>query len=286
MTLRPGSPLSRGVLILLVLCSGFATLSWEVIWQIKSTLALGISAWGTAITLAVTMGGMSIGGFLMGRALRDGMPVRALRVYGGLEFIVGVAGLFLNPAFRAVERLDSWAYAGMPGSASLVHILGIVVVLGIPTICMGATLPVFGLLAGQFEASIAKLYGLNTLGAATGCLAAALALIPLVGITGGILVTAGINFVVAAAAWLLDPGPYAAAAPAPVADAPGATHFVQGGVHCLRDRFCHLHAGDRMVPFVGGDLPGSRGHFCDDACLPVDRAGAGFEKCAAAQGEE
>ena len=31
---------------------GCAALSWEVLWQIKSSLALGVSAWGTAITLA------------------------------------------------------------------------------------------------------------------------------------------------------------------------------------------------------------------------------------------
>ena len=35
---------------LLITLSGFAALSWEVIWQIKSTLALGVSAWGAAIT--------------------------------------------------------------------------------------------------------------------------------------------------------------------------------------------------------------------------------------------
>jgi spermidine synthase len=212
--------LSRRAICFLVVSSGFATLSWEVIWQIKSTLALGVSAWGTAVTLAVTMGGMSIGGFLMGRALREGLPVRGVCLYGALECIVGLAGLFLNTAFRVVEQLDSWAYAGMPGSASLVHILGIAVVLGIPTICMGATLPVFGLLAGQFQVSIAQLYGLNTLGAAAGSLFVALILIPLGGITHAIWVIAGINIAVCIAAWLLDPGVRISAAPLPGPDAP------------------------------------------------------------------
>ena len=39
------------VIYLLVILSGFAALSWEVMWQIKSSLALGVSAWGTAMTL-------------------------------------------------------------------------------------------------------------------------------------------------------------------------------------------------------------------------------------------
>ena len=213
MTFGTRNSLARRAICLLVVSSGFATLSWEVIWQIKSTLALGVSAWGTAVTLAVTMGGMSLGAFLMGRALREGLPVRALCLYGALECLVGLAGLLLNTAFRVVEQFDTWAYAGMPGSASLVHILGIAVVLGMPTICMGATLPVFGLLAGQFRVSIAELYGLNTLGAAAGSLFVALVLIPLAGITHSIWVVAGINLAVCIAAWRLDPGVRTSAAP-------------------------------------------------------------------------
>jgi predicted membrane-bound spermidine synthase len=158
----------------------------------------------------------------MGHALREGLSVRAVRLYGTLECVIGLAGLFLNAAFRAVERLDTWAYAGMFGWASLVHVLGIVVVLGIPTVCMGATLPVFGLIAGQFQVSIAELYGLNTLGAATGSLFVALVLIPLLGITTTIWVIAGINIAVCMGAWLLDPGARVAGVQLPGPDAPGA----------------------------------------------------------------
>ncbi len=216
MTVSTRSSLWRGAVCLLVVSSGFATLSWEVIWQIKSTLALGVSAWGTAVTLAVTMGGMSIGGFMMGRILGKGTPVRALRLYGALECLIGIAGLFLNVAFRLVEQLDTWAYTRAPGAASLVHILGIAVVLGVPTICMGATLPVFGLISRQFEISLARLYGLNTLGAACGSLFVALALIPLIGITHSIWVVTGLNVAVCIIAGLMDPGERTATAPLPL----------------------------------------------------------------------
>ncbi len=86
------------IIYLLIASSGFATLSWEVIWQIKSTLALGASALGTAITLAVTMGGMGLGGFLMGKVLQNSRRLQAVRLYGSLEIMVGFAGLFLNKA--------------------------------------------------------------------------------------------------------------------------------------------------------------------------------------------
>jgi len=56
---RPRSILmfNQTAIKLLVLISGFSALSWTVIWQLLSSLALGVSAWGTALTLAVTMGG-------------------------------------------------------------------------------------------------------------------------------------------------------------------------------------------------------------------------------------
>lgn len=190
------------LLCALIFLSGFASLSWEVVWQVKASLALGVSAWGTAITLAVTMGGMSAGGFLMGRALKK-TAISPVRVYGVLECIIGFAGLMLNIAFRALESLDSWAYGEMPGGASLVHMLGIAAVLGIPAFCMGATLPVFGLIARQHGLSIASLYGLNTYGAAAGVLFAAFVLIPLWGIAHTIAIIAALNVTVGLAAWFL-----------------------------------------------------------------------------------
>ena len=50
----------------MVVVGGMAALSWEVLWQLRSTLALGASALGTSITLAATMGGMAVGAVLAG----------------------------------------------------------------------------------------------------------------------------------------------------------------------------------------------------------------------------
>lgn len=181
------------VIYSLILMSGFAALSWEVIWQLKAASALGVSAWGTAITLAVMMGGMSLGGFIMGKALHNATPARAIRLYGTLELVIGVAGLLLNTAFLSLEQLDTWAYALTPSSISLVYMLGITAILGVPAVCMGATLPTFAIFAKQFRTSIAKLYSLNTLGAAVGALAVAVILIPLFGITHSTWIIAAVN---------------------------------------------------------------------------------------------
>jgi spermidine synthase len=186
--------------------TGLAALSWEVLWQLKSSLALGVSAHGTALTLAVTMGGMSLGALLCGHALKERPIARPVRLYGIFEFLIGISGLFLGMAFRVAARLDTWAYTAIPGNGSLIHILVIVVALGVPTMCMGATLPVFGLVARQYRTSIALLYGLNTLGAALGALLAAFLLIPLLGVTGMARTIAALNMVGGLVAWLLGPG--------------------------------------------------------------------------------
>lgn len=193
MSIAPATPGSRQKVHYLVAVSGLAALSWEVIWQIKSSLALGVSAWGTAITLAATMGGLSLGSLLMSRWLHRHPAASPLHVYGVMEIIVGLAGLTLSTAFQAVENFDTVMYATNPATAPFLHLLSIVAVLGIPTLCMGGTLPVFGLIARQFQTSIAILYGLNTLGAASGALLVAFLLLPWLGVAHTGLVIAAIN---------------------------------------------------------------------------------------------
>ena len=72
---------------------GVAALSWEMVWQHEATLAFGVSAAGTALTLAASMGGMTVGALAMGRWLRDRSPEHPLRLYGALELAIGIAGL-------------------------------------------------------------------------------------------------------------------------------------------------------------------------------------------------
>lgn len=190
---------------ILVLISGMAALSWQVLWQVKSSLALGVSAWGTALTLAITMGGMCLGSLAIGHVLKDRDNARPIRIYAVLECIIGIAGLCLGAAFTVVEGLDTWAWQAMPGNAPLVHFLGIILTLGVPTFCMGATLPVLGLMARQSNLSLAILYGFNTLGAAAGALLAAFVLIPFFGVGSAAAVIAGLNLAVGALAWTARP---------------------------------------------------------------------------------
>ena len=130
---------SQLVLYVFIAAGGAAALSWEVIWQLKAALSLGVSALGTAITVASTMGGMTVGSLVMCRWLRKHPTKHPLRLYGLLELTIGLAGLTLIPAFRLLETIDSSLYVSFPNAAPIWHLVGIAVIMGPPTLAMGAT---------------------------------------------------------------------------------------------------------------------------------------------------
>lgn len=190
-------------------------------WQILSALALGVSAWGAALTLAVTMGGMSLGAIASGALLRRGGAARPMLVYAALECVIGLCGFLVVPAFEAVERMDTALYAAHPENAPAVFLAGMIAAISVPAVCMGATLPVFGLIARRFDASIATLYSLNTLGAAAGALAAAFFLIPVFGVALTTWIMAGVNAAIGVLAVLLGGSGAEGARAEPAAPAKG-----------------------------------------------------------------
>ncbi|MBP7252870.1 MAG: fused MFS/spermidine synthase [Alphaproteobacteria bacterium] len=181
---RSRRSLAAQLLPILAFSSGLAALSWEVIWQLQTGLALGISALGASLTLAVTMGGMGTGALWSSHTLKAHFAANPQRVYGVLEIVIGLCGLALLPLFGLLTSVDTWFYQSMPAQMPLVYLLGSIFVIGLPAFCMGATFPMLGLLSRIIDVPLARLYGLNTLGAAFGALLVAFCLIPLFGIQG------------------------------------------------------------------------------------------------------
>jgi len=196
---------------------GVAALSWEVLWQIRASLALGVSALATAITLAAAMGGMAAGSFLAGRWLRDRRLARPLRVYGWLELAIGIAGVCMATGFRALERADALVYGLLPGMAPLVHGLGVALLIGPAAAAMGASIPVFARVCAAHGTSLAGLYGINTLGAAAGVLVNAFVLIPWLGLVRSGWLVASLNVGVFAATRAVERRPSNAPEPRPEA---------------------------------------------------------------------
>jgi spermidine synthase len=193
----------RPVICIMVFASGLAGLSWETLWQLQAALSLGVSARGAALTLVGTMGGMSLGAALAGRLLGRRSRFGHLRTYALLELVIGLAGLVLFPGFHQIEILSSAAWRYSPALASLLHLVGILVLLGPPAMAMGATIPVFGELARSRRMSLATLYGLNTAGATAGVLLISFLILPEMGVRLSARLVLCLNLAIAAGAWLL-----------------------------------------------------------------------------------
>ena len=198
----------HGILALyaMVATGGVAALSWETIWQLHASLAFGVSATGTALTLAATMGGMTVGALLAGAWLRrESEHTRPLRLYGGLELAIGIAGLLVLPGFRLLETLDGLIYAVLPDLAPLFHGLGMALLIAPASLAMGATVPVFQLVARTYSTSISALYATNTAGAALGVLSLSFVVLPALGVAHVCVLLAALNIAVFVASRLLEP---------------------------------------------------------------------------------
>ncbi len=184
------------ILMFLIAMAGGAALSWELLWQIQASLALGVSAKGTAITIAITMGGMCLGSLLAGGLLKKPGKVKALKLYAMLELMVGLSGLLMLAGFHSLMMLDGRLYCMSAHLSTILHLLGITLLLGPPTMAMGASIPIFGLMAQRFRVPLSQIYAVNTVGAALGLLLMSFVIIPLLGIRMSVFFLASLNTLV------------------------------------------------------------------------------------------
>lgn len=180
-----------------LLLSGAAALTYQVVWVRLLGLSMGSTAASVSTVLAAFFGGLALGSALADRLARRRAGIDTYLI---LETVIGVAGLALLPLLL---RLDSLV-AALPvmGSSLAVKFVVTVVLLSVPTICMGATFPVMADLLARGRSDLGSrmsfLYSLNTWGAVAGAGLAGFVLIPRLGLDGAVLVAAGCNFTIVA----------------------------------------------------------------------------------------
>jgi len=169
---------------------------------------VGSTAYAVSAVLAAFMTGLAIGAHFGGKAsLR---VIRPLRVYGWLELVVAVAVALTPFAFRLLTPLYANLARSMPESLVTLSVVRWLTALGlvvIPTMAMGATLPLLSRSFDTGEASAAAaalrerrlgaLYAINTLGGALGALAAAYLILPALGVDGTVFASAAGSALVA-----------------------------------------------------------------------------------------
>lgn len=185
--------------------SGATGLVYEVVWAKYLATVIGSTTAATTVVLATFMGGLALGNHLLGRQA-DRVRNR-LKFYGWLEIGIGLyCALSLQIIDWGGELYVSLASSSFP-PGPLVHFLRLVLAaaaLLLPTALMGGTLPVLVRLwvrsLDGTARGVASLYSINSFGAVLGSLLAGFFLIRALGMSLSMLLAAGVNILVGAAA--------------------------------------------------------------------------------------
>jgi spermidine synthase len=234
----------RALIYGLFVLSGATALIYQVTWLRNLSLVFGASFEATSIVLAAFMAGLSAGGYALAR--RAEQAARPLLLYGLLELGIATFALAVPALLRALDAAYVRAALASDGVTPGLNALRVVMALAIlfvPTFLMGGTLPVltrgFVERLGDFGPRLAWLYGLNTLGAVIGAVAAGFFLIARFGVWHTQLLAVSLNVAVALAA--IGAGRFLAPALGPAdagtSDEPGAAPAPPDEVRALRLAF-------------------------------------------------
>ena len=202
-------PSSDALVPLLFLASGAAGLIYQVVWTQDLVLVFGNTTQAITTTVTAFLAGLGLGS-LAGAALGTRLR-RALAVYGLLEVIVACLALLMPLAFGLIGTLFRSAYLSLPaGEVALIRFGLAFCALTPVTLIMGMTLPVLTRHLVRTDPDvgerIARLYGLNTLGAVLGSVASGFLLIELIGLRETTFVAVGLNLTAGLGALLLSRG--------------------------------------------------------------------------------
>jgi spermidine synthase/predicted MFS family arabinose efflux permease len=204
------------VLCVLFFFSGFPALIYQLTWQRQLFLIFGVNIESVTIVVTAFMLGLGLGSLAGGwLSKRPGIP--PLPLLAAIEVLTGAFGVV---SLRIFDKAGEWMI-GLSLPATAAGSLALVIV---PTLLMGATLPVLVShlvrRSGSIGSAVGLLYYVNTLGAGAACLVCAVLLFPFLGMSGSIYVAAAINLTVAIgalAAHRLDGRSPEAVMPAPAA---------------------------------------------------------------------
>jgi spermidine synthase len=191
--------------------SGFCSVLYELVWLRESMAQFGVTTAMVSIVLSVFMAGLGVGswasGKWLGRFNRAGR-LSGLRVYGLIELLIGVSGIFVSYELLLGRRILE--HSGLSSSMAYYWLAGLWVAITLLPWCtlMGATVPVAMQAIGQTlptesRRSFSYLYTANVAGAVIGT-TVPLLLIELLGFRGTLKVGAACNGLIALSAFALS----------------------------------------------------------------------------------
>jgi len=208
--------------------SGMTGLIYEILWTRMLSLTFGHTVFAISSILSAFMGGLALGSYLIGRfvdrispggkvggfivkLLNAGSYSPYVRIYGILELFIGFYVLLTPLLIGVVNNIYISIMQNYSPGLYLISIITFflsVMVFIIPTVFMGATLPVICKFVVRSFREImpktAKLYSINTFGAVLGTFLAGFILFPVMGLKASLLTGAVINISIGVIVILLD----------------------------------------------------------------------------------
>ena len=191
--------------------SGFSALVYQLLWMRHLGFIFGNTVFASATVLTAFMGGLGLGAHIFGRI---GERLKnPLRCFAWLEWGIAVYALSIPLLFKLIQIIYRLAYQHLSDNLAFLTLLRFTLaflLLLLPTICMGGTLPVLirGLARNEnkFGKKFGWLYGINTLGAVAGIFLSGFYLIPAIGLTHTKFLAVRTDLVAGLGAWLLAYG--------------------------------------------------------------------------------
>ena len=187
------------IVLLCFFISGMCGLIYEVIWAKMLGLIFGNTTFAVSTILTAFMTGLAAGSLLIGRLIDKGYS--PLKTYAWLEIGIGLYALLFSHLLQLKDQLYFlYPPEGDFMTSSLLLFLFCLTILLLPTLLMGGTIPALAKYVttnfSERGAAIARIYALNTLGAALGSLLAGYFLLLQLGLNGTVYVTAVLNLLI------------------------------------------------------------------------------------------
>ncbi len=187
--------------------AGFPALIYQLVWQRSLFTFFGTNIESVTVVVTAFMLGLGIGSLLGGRISKYA-KINPLLAFAFMEFGIASFGLF------SISLFDYVGAATAGSSTFTVFFIAFLLVL-VPTLLMGATLPILTAYlvnkVSNVGRSVGILYFVNTLGSAAACFFAAIWLFASFGKSGVVNVAVTLNLVVGTGAlllWLVNDGKF------------------------------------------------------------------------------
>jgi len=210
----------RRLILTVAFLSGLASLAYEVLWTRTLVFVLDSFIYSFSIMLATFLAGIGLGSLLLSRIA--GFANRHRWLLGVLFVAIGAWALATIPFFA---ELTSWKKAHLAAISEnvtdldapapwleyiLFKALIAFLIMFLPTLLMGIAFPLTLRLYTETFQEMARrigvVYAVNSIGAIVGAFVAGFVLIPLVGLRGALIATAGLSVATGAALFIYRSG--------------------------------------------------------------------------------